>query len=70
MEEIACTYGYPIDRWDVSQVTDMSSLFTNRYSFNEYIESWDVSNVTNMNRMFFLMPQTSTKTSDLGMYPM
>jgi surface protein len=52
MEEIACTYGYPMDRWDVSQVTDMSSLFSTRYSFNEYIGSWDVSNVTNMNRMF------------------
>jgi hypothetical protein len=29
MEEIACTYGYPIDSWDVSQVTDMSNLFEN-----------------------------------------
>jgi hypothetical protein len=26
MEEIACTYGYPIDRWNVSQVEDMSRV--------------------------------------------
>ncbi|KAG7357692.1 hypothetical protein IV203_002380 [Nitzschia inconspicua] len=26
METIACTYGYPIDSWNVSQVTDMSNL--------------------------------------------
>jgi surface protein len=52
MEEIAFTYGYPIGTWDVSQVTDMSSLFEDMDSFNEYIGSWDVSNVTDMNQMF------------------
>ncbi|KAG7350261.1 hypothetical protein IV203_009621 [Nitzschia inconspicua] len=28
METIACKYGYPIDSWNVSQVTYMSQLFT------------------------------------------
>ncbi|KAG7357965.1 hypothetical protein IV203_014557 [Nitzschia inconspicua] len=27
MEKIACTYGFPIDSWNVSQVTDMSKIF-------------------------------------------
>jgi surface protein len=52
MEEIAGTYGYPMDNWDVSEMTDMSYLFEDMDSFNEYIGSWDVSNVTNMRKMF------------------
>jgi surface protein len=52
MEEIACTYGYPIDSLDVSQLEDMSELFRSMDSFNEYIGSWDVSNATYMNHMF------------------
>jgi surface protein len=52
MEDVACTYGYPIDRWDVSQIEDMSALFHLKSKFNEYIGSWDVSNVTKMSRMF------------------
>ena len=45
------TYG-EINTWDVSLITDMSYLFTNRDSFNSDISSWDVSNVTNMLSMF------------------
>jgi surface protein len=52
MESIACTYGHPIDRWDVSKIEDMSELFKHKYKFNEYIGSWDVSNVTDMDFMF------------------
>jgi surface protein len=52
MEEIAGTYGYPIDSCDVSQVADMSNLFEHMHSFNEYIGSWNVSNVTDMSHMF------------------
>ena len=39
-----------ISTWDVSNVTNMSSMF--RSSFNQDISSWDVSSVTNMSNMF------------------
>ena len=39
--------------WDVSKVTDMSSLFFGLESFNENISSWDVSNVEYMSFMFY-----------------
>ncbi|KAG7357684.1 fibronectin domain containing protein [Nitzschia inconspicua] len=52
LETIACTYGYPIDSWDVSQVTDMSTLFLMNHHFDRYIGSWVTSNVTNMESMF------------------
>ena len=38
---------------DVSQITDMSNLFKNLYSFNGDISKWDVSNVENMSNIFF-----------------
>ena len=38
--------------WDVSQVTDMSEAFSNKYDFNADISAWDVSNVTDMLEMF------------------
>ena len=45
------TYGH-ISEWDVSSVTDMSSMFAGASSFNGDISSWDVSSVTNMHRIF------------------
>jgi hypothetical protein len=42
IEEIACTYGYPINNWDVSQIEDMSKVFLDMDTFNESIGSWDV----------------------------
>ena len=45
------TYG-DISDWDVSQVTDMLLLFTDKTTFNDDISAWDVSNVTNMDSMF------------------
>ena len=42
-----------IDRWNVSNVTDMSNLFEPyATSFNENITPWNVSNVINMSGMF------------------
>jgi len=41
-----------ISQWDVSEITDMSSLFEDNHEFNEDISNWDVSNVTTMEKMF------------------
>ncbi|PHN95553.1 hypothetical protein CSC80_09575 [Maribacter sp. 6B07] len=41
-----------IDAPDLSQVTDMSSMFSQAEAFNGDINNWNVSNVTNMYRMF------------------
>ena len=49
------TYG-SIAGWDVSMITDMSSLFENLQNFNADISSWDTSKVTNMYSMFKVRP--------------
>ena len=41
-----------IGTWDVSQVTNMKSLFEGKSNFNEDISNWNVSNVTDMQSMF------------------
>ena len=38
---------------DISNITDMSNLFKNLFSFNGDISNWDVSNVENMSNIFF-----------------
>jgi surface protein len=38
--------------WDVSNVTNMSGMFSKAVAFNQDLSSWDVSNVTNMSHMF------------------
>ena len=44
-------FNQPIGNWDVSNVTDMSTMFF--YSeFNQPIDNWDVGKVTNMSHMF------------------
>jgi surface protein len=40
-----------ISNWDVSNVTDMSYLFSDSI-FNSNISTWDVQNVISMSRMF------------------
>jgi surface protein len=51
-EEFAQTYGYPINKWDVSAVQNFDGIFDKVDTFNEDISSWNVSNVTNMSGMF------------------
>ena len=51
-EEFATTYGYPINKWDVSNVEDFSNLFDSQGRFNEDISSWDVSRGRTMESMF------------------
>ncbi len=41
-----------IASWNVSNVTNMTSMFENCHSFNVDISSWDVKNVKSMWRMF------------------
>ena len=40
-----------MEDWDVSKVTNMRRLFSNRYTFDKDL-NWDVSNVTDMSGMF------------------
>eukprot|EP00978_Attheya_sp_CCMP212_P038148 scaffold186147_cov40-Attheya_sp.AAC.1 len=51
-EYFATTYGWPIARWDVSNVEVFDKVFNWKHSFNESIGSWDVSNATSMTSMF------------------
>ena len=41
-----------INKWDVSNVTNMMFLFSGYKEFNEPLNNWNVSNVTNMSGMF------------------
>ena len=54
-------YGH-ISNWDVSNVTNMASLFCMLADFDDDISDWDVSNVTNMGSMF----KYSTVSSDIS----
>ena len=49
-EQALNDYG-DINTWDVTNVTNMSFLFSDT-NFNDDISSWDVSNVTDMEGMF------------------
>ena len=60
------TYG-EINTWDVSLITDMSSVFENKNTFNDDISNWDVSNVTNMAYMFHGL-QALIKIYPAGMF--
>ncbi len=59
------TYGV-ISDWDVSQVTDMSELFSNKSNFNADISGWDVSSVTDMRYMFFNAQSFNSRYWKLG----
>jgi surface protein len=51
-EELARHYGWPIGKWDVSNVRHFSSVFAHLATFNEDISSWNVSNATTFRGMF------------------
>lgn len=54
----------PVSEWDVSQVTNMSYLFTEAKDFNENISSWNVSNVQSMAYMFYESDRFSQNIND------
>jgi hypothetical protein len=45
------TYDYPLNLFNVSQITDMSQLFK-KFDFQGDLSTWDVSKVENMREMF------------------
>ena len=51
-EDASAFEGEGIERWDVSKVTNMETLFRGAKLFNRDLSYWDVSNVTNMKSMF------------------
>lgn len=59
------TYGH-ISKWNVSTVTDFSSLFTGIAGafFHENLNEWDTSNVTDMREMFYRCTNVSVLIGD------
>lgn len=55
---------FATDAPDLSQVTDMSGMFSGASSFNQPIEHWDVSNVTTTAGMFFNIPNFDQPLND------
>lgn len=54
---VAAQYGWPIDNWCVSNITDFSRLFSpinnlDKATFNEDISSWDMSGAITVEGMF------------------
>jgi len=47
----SCDYEGPINCWDTSRITDMSSAFYNQNDFNESLDCWDTSQVFTMFKM-------------------
>ena len=44
-------FNQPLNKWDVSNVTDMEEMFEDA-PFNQPLNNWNVSNVRYMNFMF------------------
>ena len=49
---ININHNFDVSKWDVSNVTNMSSMFYYCKNFDCDLSNWDVSNVTNMSGMF------------------
>jgi Mycoplasma protein of unknown function, DUF285 len=50
--EVAHNYGWPMNKWCVSKISDFSDLFANQRKFKEDIGDWDLSNAVNTSGMF------------------
>jgi surface protein len=50
---MADSFNQDISSWDVSNVSDMSYMYSSASSFNQDISNWNVSSVQNMSNMFF-----------------
>ena len=49
---MATSFNHNINNWDVSSVTDFSSMFQDTFSFNQDISNWSVSMGTTFQLMF------------------
>jgi surface protein len=47
-----CVFNSPLNLWNTTRVTNMSSMFAYNSSFNQNIGAWNTSAVTNMSTMF------------------
>ena len=45
-------FNQPLNKWDVSNVTNMGYMFRITESFNQNLSDWNVSKVTDMTKMF------------------
>jgi surface protein len=52
VEELAALHGWPIGKWDVSNITDFSNIFCGIEDFNEDTSKWNTGKATTMRRMF------------------
>lgn len=64
LEQLACMYGYPIGKWNVSRVTDFEWIFRNHHYFNEDVSGWDLSNARTTYGMFEYATSIDQSLSD------
>ena len=46
-------FNHPLDKWSVSRVRSMESMFAENVAFNQDLSAWNVASVTNMAGMFY-----------------
>lgn len=56
-------FSQDLSKWDTSNVTDMSEMFSEAYTFDGYIGNWNTSNVTTMEKMFYSPNQRSASNN-------
>jgi len=62
----ASAFNQDISNWNVSNVTNMRSLFYKAIYFNQDISGWDVSNVTDFANMFYMANSFNRDISNVG----